>query len=175
MTQVTFPQSISKKSFLSRTGSLFTRMGRGLTKRSTIIEVICSLFIILFIYTGINKMMDYHNTKLQMQRSPFINNMAGFIAATLPTGEILLALLLIIKRTRLIGLYVSLFLMTLFTGYIWTMLTYSYDLPCSCGGIISKMSWHDHLIFNIAFTSLSVLAIVLQSTIPQRIREKSSV
>jgi len=168
MTEVTFSQSISKKTFLSRTGSLFIRLGRGLTKRTTIVEIICALFIILFIYTGINKMMDYHNTKLQMQRSPFINNMAGFIAATLPTGELLLAALLIIKRTRLIGLYISLFLMTLFTGYIWTMLTYSYDLPCSCGGIISKMTWHDHLIFNIGFTLFSILAIAMQSAIIQR-------
>jgi hypothetical protein len=167
MTQATFPQSISKKTFLSRTGSLFIRMGRGLTKRTAIVEIISALLIILFIYTGINKIMDFTKFKYEMGRSPFIQNMAGFIAYTLPPGELLIALALILKRTRLLGLYLSLFIMALFTGYIWLMLNYAYDLPCSCGGIISKLSWDDHLKFNAVFTGLAMIGIILQVSIIQ--------
>jgi hypothetical protein len=165
MTQVTFPQSISKKTFLSRTGSLFIRMGRGLTKRTTIIEIICALLIILFIYTGINKIMDFAKFKYEMGRSPFIQDMAKFISVTLPPGELLIALALIIKRTRLLGLYVSFALMALFTGYIWMMLNYDFDLPCSCGGIISKLTWNDHLIVNSAITLMTGIGIIIQSRI----------
>lgn len=140
-------------------------MGRGLSKRTTIVEIISALLIILFIYTGINKMMDFAKFKYEMGRSPFIQNMAGFIAYTLPPGELLISLVLIIKRTRLLGLYISFVIMALFTGYIWLMLNYAYDLPCSCGGIISKMSWDEHLRFNSVFTGLALIGIMLQASI----------
>lgn len=145
-----------KRNFIVRAGSV-------LTKKTTIVEIISSLLIILFIYTGLNKMMDYNNFKVQMGRSPFIQNMAGFISLTLPAGELLLAATLIFKRTRLIGLYASFFLMALFTGYIWIMLHYAYDLPCSCGGVLAALSWHDHLIFNSVFTLLAMFGVILQS------------
>lgn len=134
--------------------------------KSILIQIICSLLVILFIYTGLNKMMEYADFKQQMERSPFIGSMAGFIAATLPAGELLLALALVVQRFRLLALYLSLFLMALFTGYIWLMLNYANDLPCTCGGVISKMSWNDHLIFNGAFTALAIVGILLQSTLP---------
>lgn len=163
MTQVTYSQNISKKSFLSKTGNLFIRMGRRLTKRNTIIEIICSLFIILFIYTGINKIMDFAKFKFEMGRSPFLQNISEFVAITIPPAELLIALMLIIKRTRLLGLYVSFFLMTLFTGYVWIMLHYAYDLPCSCGGIIQKMTWNQHLYFNALFTTFALIGTLIEN------------
>lgn len=128
----------------------------------SITGIISALFIILFIYTGLNKLMDLSEFRLQMERSPFIGQLAGFIAISLPVGEMLIALALIMNRFRLLGLYLSLFLMALFTGYIWLMLQYAQDLPCTCGGVISKMSWKDHLIFNGAFTLLAIVGILLQ-------------
>jgi len=133
--------------------------------RKIILEVIISLLIILFIYTGLNKMLDYSNFKFQLGRSPFIQPLAGFIAATLPAGEILVALLLVFKRSRMLALYLSFTLMALFTGYIWLMLHYAYDLPCSCGGVLAVLTWKDHLIFNSAFTILALIGIALQSKI----------
>lgn len=134
--------------------------------KNVLIQIICSLLVILFIYTGLNKMMEFTDFRQQMERSPFIDQLAGFIAATLPPGEILVAFALVTKRFRMVALYVSLFMMALFTGYIWMMLTYAPDLPCTCGGIISKMSWKDHLIFNGAFTLLTIAGILLQSSMP---------
>ena len=131
------------------------------------LEIITALLIFLFIYTGLNKMLDYSKFAFTLGRSPFIQPMAGFIAATLPAGELILALLLVFKRTRLLGLYASFFLMLLFTGYIALMLLYAYDLPCSCGGVLAALSWPNHLIFNIFFTILSLIGIILQSRISQ--------
>jgi hypothetical protein len=129
------------------------------------LEIIVALLIILFIYTGLNKMLDYSNFKFQLGRSPFIQSMSGFIATTLPAGEMLIAALLVFKRTRLLGLYASFSLMALFTGYIWIMLHYAYDLPCSCGGVLAILSWKDHLIFNSVFTVLALIAVILHSKI----------
>lgn len=134
-------------------------------RRHIAVEIIASLLIILFIYTGLNKMMDYSSFKFTLGRSPFIQHINGLIAAVLPTAELLIALALVIKRTRLIGLYASYFLMVLFTGYIWIMLQYAYDLPCSCGGVLAQLSWNDHLLFNSTFTLLALIGVLLQSRI----------
>jgi hypothetical protein len=32
-------------------------------------------------------------------------------------------------------------------------------LPCSCGGAISRMGWREHIVFNVVFVGLTVLAI----------------
>lgn len=153
------------RTMFGKTGALLMNMGAIFIRRSTIVEIICTLFIILYIYTGLNKLMDYSEFRIQMERSPFIGHMSGLIAATLPPGELLIAIALVLKRFRLLGLYLSLFLMALFTGYIWLMLQYAHDLPCTCGGVLAKMSWRDHLIFNSAFTGLAIAGILLQDKI----------
>lgn len=147
---------------------ILSNTGKFLLRKNTIAEFISALLIILFIYTGLNKLMDVEKFKQDIGRSPFIENMADFIAYPLPIGELLLSLLLIIKRTRLLGLYLSISLMALFTGYIWLMLNYAYDLPCSCGGIISKLSWNGHLVFNGVFTALAVVGAMLQGKIIEK-------
>lgn len=168
---VSLSETSQSTGIFRKTGRVFVKAGRsilnGLKKKNTYVELICALLIILFIYTGINKIMDVDKFKYEMGRSPFIQNMSGLIAYTLPAGEILLALGLIMKRTRLLALYLSFILMALFTGYIWLMLNYAYDLPCSCGGIISSLSWHQHLVFNACFTGMAMIGVVLQSAIVQ--------
>lgn len=138
------------------------------------IEIIAALLIVLWIYTGLNKMMDYSTFKTQLGRSPFIQSLAGFIAITLPAGEMVLAGLLIFKKTRKSGLYLSFGLMFLFTGYIWLMLNYAYDLPCSCGGVLAKLSWGDHLIFNSGFTILSITGIILSEVYQTSLIQKEN-
>jgi putative Mn2+ efflux pump MntP len=133
-------------------------------KRSTIVEVISSLLILLFMYAAVSKLLDYHIFRIQLSKSPFITKFAPILAWALPLGEILVGLALTFKRTRMFGLYSSLFLMTMFTAYIWTMLQYSYYLPCNCGGILSKMTWMQHLWFNIGFVALSVIGIFMQAS-----------
>jgi uncharacterized membrane protein YphA (DoxX/SURF4 family) len=128
------------------------------------IEIISSLLVLLFVYTGLSKLLDFQTFHLQLSKSPFITKFADAVAWTLPIGELVVALALVFKWTRLPGLYASLFLMTMFTAYIYAMLNYSYDLPCSCGGIISKMTWTQHLWFNAGYTALCVGGILLESS-----------
>lgn len=129
--------------------------------RNFFIQLIAALFIILWIYTGYNKLFEYEEFKNQLSRSPFIGGFYSLISILLPVGEIILAILLVIKRTRLLGMYLSFITMVLFTGYIWLMLNFASDLPCSCGGVLSSMSWNDHLIFNFGYTLLGLIGILL--------------
>lgn len=130
-------------------------------KRSIIVEIIVMLFVILFLYTGISKLMDYSVFKEQLAESPVLGPMAK-LAIGLPLIEFLTSLLLILPRWRLKGLYVSLALMTLFTGYIITILSFSDQLPCSCGGIVAQLSWQQHVAFNSSFILLALTGIIIE-------------
>jgi hypothetical protein len=140
--------------------------------RNVSIEVVAALLVILFIYTGMNKLIDYNNFAFQLRRSPYMQHLVKFIAIPLPVGELMIVALLIFKRTRLLGFYTSFFLMSLFTGYVWLMLHKSPYLPCSCGGILQAMSWNTHLIFNTVFTGLSLFGVILQGNKFSHIQKK---
>jgi len=131
-------------------------------KRTTIIEIITVLNIILFLYTGIAKIMDYSVFKEQLALSPILSWAANPVAILLPVVEFAIVLTLTIPRWRLKGLYASFIIMTLFTGYIIALFSISTEMPCSCGGIMEELSWQQHIVFNGAFVLLNLGAIYLQ-------------
>ena len=131
-------------------------------KRTTIIESILILNLILFIYTGISKIMEYSEFKEQLADSPILGFAATAVALLLPWVEFAIVIMLIVPRWRLKGFYATMTMMILFTAYIIGLLSINEELPCSCGGIIALLSWKQHLVFNIAFILLNALAIKLQ-------------
>lgn len=144
------------------------RNRQGVRKGSELIVQISSgLFMLLFLYAAANKILDFQKFKVQLGQSPLLTDYAMAIAWLIPTIEILICVLLYFKRTLLIGLYASFSLMLMFTIYIIVMLTLAERVPCSCGGILEKMGWTAHLIFNIAFVLLGVFAIFLQEKITE--------
>lgn len=139
------------------------------TKKSVCTELICSLLLLLFSYAGISKLADYHAFAGQLAKSPYLERYASTIAWLLPVTECLIVLLLLYCKTRLAALFASFALMLAFTIYIYMMLHYSYYVPCSCGGVLAKMSWDQHFWFNVAFTILALAGIYLhisQSGVP---------
>lgn len=115
----------------------------------------------LFVYAAVSKLLDFENFQVQLGQSPLLSVYASFVSWIVPTLELLIAFLLFIPKLRDYGLYSCLCLMTMFTVYIYIVLHYSSFVPCSCGGILEKMSWNVHLVFNIFFVGLAVLAICL--------------
>jgi uncharacterized membrane protein YphA (DoxX/SURF4 family) len=140
----------------------FARIIASLLTKSTFVEIISVLFIILFLYTGISKLMEYSVFKEQIAENPILKPVASFIAWSLPLTEFLVSLMLIIPRWRLKGLYATLFLMIAFTIYIGGIMMFYKELPCSCGGIISLLSWNGHLIFNSIFILLAFMCVRLE-------------
>ena len=118
-------------------------------------------FVILFCYAVISKVLDFENFQVQISESPLLNGSLQFLPYTIIIVEVLIAGLLCYRKTRNIGLIGSFVLMLIFTGYIAFILSTSDNLPCSCGGILEKMSWHQHLYFNIGCVILSVIALGL--------------
>jgi hypothetical protein len=131
-------------------------------KKAITVDIICILFVILFIYAATSKLFDYDNFKAQLGRSPLLARFWNWIWLV-PVIEIVIAALLPIPKTQLVGLYASFSLMTMFTAYIVAILGFSEFIPCSCGGVLSHMSWNGHLWFNATFIFLALTGIILQS------------
>ncbi|WP_281777728.1 MauE/DoxX family redox-associated membrane protein [Croceibacter atlanticus] len=125
------------------------------------VKFISFLFIILFVYAATSKLLDFENFTVQLAQSPLLSAYAGIIAWSVPGLEILIAVLLVLPGFRKIGLYASFFLMELFTAYIFIILNYADFLPCSCGGVLEKLTWEQHLVFNSVFVLIVVGAILL--------------
>ena len=131
-------------------------------RKNSIVEIICSLLIILFVYAALSKLGSYDRFTVQLSKSPFITSFSNFVAWSIPTTELAIALLLVIKKTRLLGLYAAFFLMSLFTAYLLIMLNFSYYIPCSCGGVLEYLSWNQHIAFNVFFIAISAAGVLMQ-------------
>ncbi|WP_162927213.1 MauE/DoxX family redox-associated membrane protein [Flavobacterium anhuiense] len=129
--------------------------------REYIVEVICLLYILLFVYAAVSKLLDFENFQVQLGQSPLLSAFAQWVAVLVPLVEILLVLLLSFQKSRKIGLLFSYALMVAFTAYIYIILNYSSFIPCSCGGILEKMGWRQHLLFNVSFILLGFLGILM--------------
>lgn len=130
-------------------------------KQNLVIEIICFLLILLFVYAALSKLFDYASFKNQLRLSPYLSSIS-MVAWIIPVLELLTILMLIFSATRLIGLYTCFFLLLAFTIYITLMLLFTKHLPCSCGGVIKLLSWKQHLLFNIFFLGVSALGIYVE-------------
>jgi hypothetical protein len=130
--------------------------------RYKLIDLAVFLLISLFTYAALSKLLEYDKFTVQLSQSPLLTAFAGTVAWAIPALEIVLAVLVSIPRMRLYGLYGSYTLMVIFTAYIVAITRYSDYVPCSCGGVLQKLGWTEHLIFNLFFVALCGIAIVLQ-------------
>jgi uncharacterized membrane protein YphA (DoxX/SURF4 family) len=144
-------------------------------KKTTIIEIITVLYVILFLYTGISKITEYSVFKEQIANSPLLAPIATPAAMLLPWIEFTVVILLIIPRWRLKGFYLSLFLMTIFTVYIIGIISFSDNLPCSCGGVLAQLSWNQHIVFNSLFIALALVGCIMEKRIKRTHMLQSSI
>lgn len=128
-----------------------------------LIEIVSLLYIVLFIYAAVSKLIDFENFKVQLGQSPLLSAFATPVAIGVPALEIIIAVMLLIPKLKLYGLLSSFTLMVMFTAYIYIILNFSQFIPCSCGGVLEKMTWNQHLIFNIVFVLLAGFTTLLHS------------
>ena len=122
---------------------------------------ICSLmFVLLFVYAAISKLSDFEKFKNQIGKSPILYPFISFVSIGIPCGELLLAVLLSIRKYQLFALYSSFTLMCLFSVYIVSILHFATYIPCSCGGVLQNMTWSQHLVFNFMYLTIAIAAIL---------------
>lgn len=131
-------------------------------KRSVVVEVICFLFIVLFVYAAVSKLLDHQKFSIELSKSPLLTNFSSLVAWIIPSIEILISIALSIRSLRLIALYAAFSLMVMFTAYLIAILQFSFYVPCTCGGVLQQMNWDTHIIFNCVFIALALTAIFLE-------------
>ena len=124
--------------------------------RSVILELICLSYVLLFVYAAVSKFRDFENFQIQIGQSPLLSAFASWIVWIVPLTELIIVVFLVLPKLRGIGLLASFSLMVMFTTYIYLILNYSSFVPCSCGGILEKMGWKEHLVFNLIFIVLAI-------------------
>lgn len=130
-------------------------------KREIFIEIAAYALFMLFAYASINKLIAYDIFVADLKRSPLLGRFATILSIFIPAIELLICGLLLVGRTRKIGFIASAALMLSFTVYVWYVLSFTKDKPCSCGGIIRNLSWQNHLIFNVAFLLIAITGAIV--------------
>ncbi|VTR49340.1 MauE/DoxX family redox-associated membrane protein [Sphingobacterium thalpophilum] len=117
----------------------------------------------LWLFVSYNKISDFQGNMDAMLRQPIPRLFAQVLAFLVPMSEVIAALLIGIKRTRLIGFGFSSLLMIIFTLYVGLALlhVWSEELPCSCGLII-QISWKAHFILNLYLTLICLWCFLLE-------------
>ncbi len=129
--------------------------------RKIIIEIICVLFILLFFYAAVSKLVSYEKFIGQIGKSSLLTGYAEWIAVALPLIEILICIALVFPQWRITGMYYAFGLMVLFSLYIIAILNSGEAIPCSCGGVLNSLGWKSHLVFNLVFVGLGLWGILL--------------
>lgn len=126
-----------------------------------IIDIVVYLFVILFMYTAASKLLTIESFASTLAKSPLIGRYNLIVAWAIPVIEVVISFLLIIPHVKKWGLYASFFLMLVFTAYLIYMVFSGSKLPCHCGGVISDMTWQQHIWFNLGFVGIAIVGLAL--------------
>jgi hypothetical protein len=123
----------------------------------------------LFIYAGIYKLVSVHVFEEQMAQSPLVPpEWISSIAMLVPGSEIALGFLLVFfSRLNMVTLSIAYSLMVFFSLYLAALFTLFSRPPCACGGILSTMPYPVHITFNLFFTILAAIGLLLQYRLDQ--------
>lgn len=131
--------------------------------KKILIEILAALLVMMFLYAGLVKVLNFPKFIFDMNNQPFPNELTPLLIAGVLGSELLIVGLLLFKKTRLKGFYLSAIVLVLFTIYITLIQLHVFAyVPCSCGGIIENFTWWQHFFFNLAFLLISIAGIILE-------------
>lgn len=139
-------------------------------------HLIALSFLILFLYTATSKLLNYSQFVYQLRISPFaiVSYWSEVLGYVIPIIELLfviyLAVGVLLTKYLNKSIVAAVVLISIFEIYIIGMLLSGLDLPCSCGGIVSLMSWKAHLVFNGIFIFAGLFSLKTQNLVFQRNR-----
>ena len=123
---------------------------------------ISGILITLWIYAAISKLLNFHRFNQALMTQVFPKWIGKILLYVLPITELALVVLILIPKTRLLGMYSSFFLMLLFTIYVGGAVFQIYSrYPCACGGLFNRIGWYKHLKFNIFLTLIALAGVIL--------------
>ncbi|WP_207531803.1 MauE/DoxX family redox-associated membrane protein [Desertivirga arenae] len=131
---------------------------------SELVTTTCYLLLsLVYTYSSLSKLQNFEETKRQMLNQPVPDWLAIILAWFIPAVELLTVILLFFPKTRTLGFKLSTGLLLAFTFYVvMALLDLLGDTACTCGGLISYLSWDAHLLFNITLLILSITGLLIK-------------
>ena len=123
-------------------------------KRNLIVEIISGLLLIFFIHTIFYNFLNIQSLKNLLG---FYTRNTSEIAWVIIISETLIALLLFLPQTRLLGFF-AVILISIFAGYI--VIKYSF-FPHHFGGILNHLSKTQHILFYSLLILMAITGIFL--------------
>lgn len=119
-------------------------------------------FILLWGYAAVVKLYNWENSRREMLQQPFPYWMSNILFWLVPLVELALVVLLLYRSTLMLGIKASVVLLSIFTLYLALGLGRAFGkIPCACGGILSGMGHEVHIVFNLLFVAVGIIAWVL--------------
>jgi uncharacterized membrane protein YphA (DoxX/SURF4 family) len=75
--------------------------------QSILLDCICYLYVVLFVYAAVSKLLDFENFQVQLGQSPLLSAFADYIVWIVPIVEIIIALLLLSSKFKYEGLILA--------------------------------------------------------------------
>lgn len=143
-------------------------------RRQTIIEIISSIFLLVFVYIASNNLIHYSSFKSVLGGAPPFVGHVGVAALAIPITAGLVSILLFIPRTRLWGMYGALALTLLFTFYM-AWITWFTPNACPCDGLLKRnLGFSDKMVVLtwLLAAGLAMTGIVLQRKHLRKVKER---
>jgi hypothetical protein len=131
-------------------------------RKTLVANIISHIYMILFVYAGLSKMIDYHSFKDQLSHVPVLGYFKEVSAVLFPIVEVALGCLIYFEKYRLTGLCLAIAMMGVFTAYVLYLILFEKNAPCSCGGLLAELSWKQHFFFNVTIIVLGAIAIRIE-------------
>jgi len=131
------------------------------SEQSTLANQLSSLvLILLFIYTGLDKLIRWEASKNAFHNQTFPAELAEVLVYAVPISELLIALLLLLSVSRWWGFLSSILLLTIFTTYVGLIWVGAFPrVPCNCAGIIDQLGWGAHFALNLILIGFAVVGL----------------
>jgi len=107
---------------------------------------------ILFLYTGLRKLWEgdlfYHTllNSINIENQLIIEG----LSLGIPIVEIITSYTLLFYPKKNIGLYISLIVLIVYSGYLINLLFFQEEIPCTCRTILPLLGWYGHLYFTLS-------------------------
>jgi len=121
-------------------------------------EVVALIIVIVLLYAAINKLIHYRSFRFLLGITPTLKGMVSALTFAIPILELSIGILILLQKTKLAGLYLSI---GLFIIYLVGMFQLKLYVPNIRGGILDRLSFTQYVILNTLLLVLAILGIVI--------------
>lgn len=124
--------------------------------------IIQFILILVFAYSGCDKIIHWEQSKLAFQNQTFPDELALALAYVVPILELVLAILIAFPKTLWWGYLGSMLLLTVFTTYVGLIWVGAFPrVPCNCAGILESLDWNSHFFINLFLIFLTMIGLAI--------------